>query len=114
MLNSLARGLALTRKELGPDITVLRLSILLCAHANEGVSQRELLAHLDQVSVTALSRNLADLSALSARKTPGLDLIELRSDPMNLRIKRVHLTDRGRKFVTRLVKTMAMPPRRTS
>ncbi len=87
-------------------MTAQRLMILLCVALNEGLSQRELLQRLELTSITALSRNIADLSALTSRKTPGPGLLELRSDPMNLRIKRVHLTPRGRKFVERWLGAM--------
>ena len=63
------------------------------------MSQRELLQHLESTSITALSRNLADLSVLTTKKLPGPGLLELRVDPLNLRIKRVFLTRKGRGFV---------------
>ena len=72
--------------------TAQRLLILLAVHAHEGLSQRELLGELEDTSITALSRNLADLSELTSRKGEGPGLVELRSDPMNLRIRRVYLT----------------------
>lgn len=96
---SLDRALRMARRHLGPDVTVQRLLILLAVHRNEGLSQRELLALLESTSVTALSRNLADLSERTSRKTPGPGLLELRVDPMNLRRKTVHLTDSGRTVV---------------
>ena len=75
--------------------------ILICVFFNEGLSQRELLAKLESTSITALSRNLADLSAWTTRKTEGPGLIELRADPMNLRVKRVYLTSAGQRFMRR-------------
>ena len=106
-LLALGRALSFCRARLGADVTALRISILLCVARNEGLSQRELLDRLDGVSTTALSRNLADLSALNVRKTKGLGLIALKGDPMNLRIKRVFLTAKGRRFVERLSREMA-------
>ena len=70
---------------------------------NQGLSQRELLTKLESTSITALSRNLADLSAWTTRKTEGPGLIEMRPDPMNLRVKRVYLTSAGQKFVRSLL-----------
>ena len=98
-LQQLDRALRFARARLSPDITAQRLLILLHVYFNEGMSQRELLDTLDSISITALSRNLADLSALTTRKTIGPGLLELRTDPMNLRIKRVHLTPKGRRLV---------------
>jgi len=98
-LAGLCRALRVARARVSPDITAQRLLILLAVHEHEGLSQRELLGELEDTSITALSRNLADLSELTSRKGEGPGLVELRSDPMNLRIRRVHLTARGRRLV---------------
>jgi DNA-binding MarR family transcriptional regulator len=100
-LGLLDRALRFARKNLSPDITAQRLLILIAVYFNEGLSQRELLRHLESTSITALSRNLADLSAMTTRKLPGPGLLELRTDPLNLRVKRVYLTQKGRRFVKR-------------
>lgn len=106
-LQALDWALRYARAKLSPDITAQRLLILICVYFNEGLSQRELLVKLDGTSITALSRNLADLSALTTRKQPGPDLLEQRSDPMNLRLRRVYLTSKGRKFVQQWLKAMS-------
>ena len=106
-LYALDGALRFARAELTADITAQRLLILLNVFFNQGMSQRELLATLDTTSITALSRNLADLSAWTSRKTEGPGLIELRSDPLNLRIKRVFLTSKGDRFVKRLLSASA-------
>jgi len=98
-LSILDRALRLARARLSPDITAQRLLILLAVYKHEGFSQRELLQQLDSTSITALSRNLADLSALTTKKSPGPGLLELRVDPLNLRIKRVFLTAKGKRFM---------------
>ena len=100
-LQSLDRALRFARSRLSPDVTAQRLLILLAVYFHEGLSQRELLSHLDATSITALSRNLADLSALTTKKQTGPGLLELRVDPLNLRIKRVFLTLKGKTFVKR-------------
>ncbi|MBT8078614.1 MAG: hypothetical protein KJO31_08540 [Gammaproteobacteria bacterium] len=98
-LHALDNALRFARSRLSADITAQRLLILICVYFNQGLSQRELLTKLESTSITALSRNLADLSAWTTRKTTGPGLIEMRSDPMNLRVKRVFLTSEGDKFV---------------
>jgi DNA-binding MarR family transcriptional regulator len=98
-LQALDRALRFARARLSPDITAQRLLILIAVYFNEGLSQRELLQHLESTSITALSRNLADLSTLTTRKSPGPGLLELRVDPLNLRVKRVFLTRKGRSFM---------------
>ncbi|HET6565150.1 MAG TPA: hypothetical protein VFG52_07015 [Xanthomonadales bacterium] len=99
-LLTLDRALRFARARLSPEITAQRLLILLNVYINEGLCQRELLGKLDSTSVTALSRNLADLSKLTTRKVKGPGLLQLVADPRNLRIKRIHLTPKGRKFVS--------------
>ena len=100
-MQQLERALRFARTNISPDITAQRLLILIGVYFHEGLSQRELLSFLDSTSITALSRNIADLSALTTRKTEGPGLIELRADPLNLRIKRVFLTSKGRRFMKR-------------
>jgi DNA-binding MarR family transcriptional regulator len=102
-LRALDKSLRFARSELTADVTAQRLLILLCVYFNQGMSQRELLTKLQSTSITALSRNLADLSSWTTRKSEGPGLIELRSDPMNLRVKRVYLTKKGERFVRRWV-----------
>ncbi len=97
------------RKALGPDVTILRLHILLNVYKNEGLSQNQLLQILDMTSVTALSRNLADLSLLTSGKRPGPGLIELRFDSMNLRRKTIHLTKKGKSVVQMILRKKATP-----
>lgn len=99
LLRSLDQTLRLARAKLGADITVQRLLILIGVFLHEGLSQNELLRLLDSTSTTALSRNLAELSGWTSRKTKGLDLIVLRSDPLNLRRKQVYLTGKGKRFL---------------
>lgn len=111
---TLDRGLRFARKKLTADVTAQRLLILLCVYFNEGLSQRELLDKLDSTSITALSRNIADLSKLTSRKQPGPNLLELRADPMNLRVRRVHLTAKGRALMNQWLAAMGPKGRRRS
>ena len=110
-LGLLDRALRFARKNLSPDISALRLLILIAVYFHEGLSQRELMNHPESRSITALSRNLADLSAMTPRKEPGPGWLVLRTDPLNRRIKRVFLTRTGRSFVCRwLVETAGNKP----
>lgn len=102
-LNKLNQLLRFVRAHLGSDITVQRLLILINVYLNEGMSQNELMQLLDSTSVTALSRNLADLSSMTSSKKLGPGLIELKVDPMNLRKKRIYLTEKGRVFLSELL-----------
>ena len=102
-VRQLEKALRFARSNLSADITAQRLLILIGVYFHEGLSQRELLSFLDSTSVTALSRNIADLSSLTTKKLPGPGLIELRIDPLNLRVKRVFLTAAGRRFMKRWI-----------
>lgn len=97
----IANFLRFARDNLSPDVTVQRLLVLLGVARNEGISQRELSDLLPGISVTAMSRNLADLSARTSRKTPGPALIKQVHDPDNLRRKQLYLTTKGRRFIAR-------------
>ena len=105
----LDRALRYARSKLGPDITVQRLLILINVYTHEGLSQNELLEKLESTSIPALSRNLADMSKRTSRRTEGPDLVELRTDTQNLRKKRIYLTRRGRQILNRLIKILASP-----
>ena len=107
-LRVIDRALRYARAKLSPDITAQRLLILVCVSIHEGLSQRELLRKLDTTSITALSRNLADLSELTTKKLPGPGLIELRTDPTNLRVKRVHLTAKGKRFIRHWIRAAGL------
>lgn len=93
--------LRFARDNIAPDVTVQRVLVLLSVARNPGLSQAELGKVLPGISVTALSRNIADLSSRTSQKQPGPGLVELRPDPASLRRKRVFLTDRGRRFMKR-------------
>lgn len=108
-IQRLEKALRFARSNLSADITAQRLLILIGVYFHEGLSQRELLGFLDSTSVTALSRNIADLSSLTTKKLPGPGLLELRTDPLNLRVKRVFLTQRGRRFMKRWFAASAAP-----
>ena len=100
-MQQLDQALRFARSNLSADITAQRLLILIGVYFHEGLSQRQLLNFLDSTSITALSRNIADLSSLTTKKLPGPGLLELRVDPLNLRVKKVYLTAKGKRFMKR-------------
>lgn len=102
----LTGALRFFRSELSPDVTAQRLLILLAVRREEGLSQKELGERLEATTPTALSRNLADLSSFTSRKQEGPGLVELRTDPMNLRVRRVYLTQRGKRLFAALDKKL--------
>ena len=88
-----------------PDVTALRVMLLLAVAANPGISQAELRVLFDDgYKAATLSRNIAELSTRTPRRTAGLGWVELRPDEQDLRVKRIFLTRRGR-AVTRVLST---------
>jgi DNA-binding MarR family transcriptional regulator len=100
-LRVLDRASRFALARLSADTTAQRLLILHAVYFNEGLSPRELPQHLESTSSTALSRNLADLSGLTSRKMPGPNLLERRIDRLNIRIKRVFPTRKGKSLMKR-------------
>ena len=99
-------SLRYARDQIAPDVTVQRLLVLLTVARYPGLSQTELGRHLPGISTTAMSRNLADLSERTSQRRVGPGLIELKTDPENLRRKRVRLTARGKQLLRGWQKTM--------
>lgn len=58
------------------------------------------------ISQSAASRNLSSLSDWDWKKKEGLKLVEYRQDPMNLSIKTVYLTAKGRKLLDHIIASM--------
>ncbi len=72
-----------------------------------GVAQKEPISISDLATLTGLaqssaSRNVAALSEWHWLKKPGLGLVKLEVDPMELRKKLVTLTPKGKKLVEQL------------
>ena len=42
---------------------------------------------------------------MTTKKLPGPGLLELRTDPLNLRVKRVFLTRKGKRFMENWIET---------
>lgn len=55
------------------------------------------------ISQSSASRNLSSLSDWDWKKKEGLKLVEYRQDPMNLSVKNVHLTAKGRNLLEHIV-----------
>jgi DNA-binding MarR family transcriptional regulator len=59
----------------------------------------------DKIGLTqsSASRNVSALSDWDWRKKEGLKLVEYRQDPMNLSVKNIYLTGKGKQLMTHLV-----------
>jgi DNA-binding MarR family transcriptional regulator len=80
--------------------------------ANEGASVGEI-ADMTGNSPTVVSRHLQDLSEMSRLKEDGLDLVSIKSDPLNLRRHIVVLTPKGKALFRRWVDLGRMASRQS-
>ena len=92
----LARLLAEIRLQVDSEMSVQRLQVLMhCMASPDGVDQQGIPAAVDQ-SRSAVSKNLADLSELTSKKTRGPGLLRSDADPMNLSTRIIRVTQTGR------------------
>ena len=82
----------------------LAQSLLLVA-MNEGASLRDLQTKT-QWSMSTMSRHLMDLGQRDRRMEPGLDMVVMRQNPMNMRSNEYRLSKKGREVLARVVQSM--------
>jgi DNA-binding MarR family transcriptional regulator len=80
---------------------VQQLACFLAIAHREGQSIVELSRSLGLAQSSA-SRNVSSLSDWDWEKRPGLDLVETKVDPLELRKKQVVLTSKGRRLVEQI------------
>lgn len=83
------------RKNLDADMTVQRLQVLLEVALSEPIEQGTLVRRVDQTR-SAVSKNVANWTALTAKKTKGPGFMESVMDPMNLTTRTIKLTSKGK------------------
>lgn len=98
-LNQFLRELRLSIKD---NMTIQELQVLLLAFSEPGVSQRQIEDRALQ-RTTSVSKNVADFSHLTSRKSPGPGLLQAHQDPMNLRVRLVRPTPHGSKVMGEVV-----------
>lgn len=89
-------------REFDPDMPVQRALVLLCV-GRTGVAGMEELSREVNLTLSAISRNVAALGQYGFGKSPGLELVETREDPANRKRKLVMLTGKGKKMLALLV-----------
>lgn len=88
---------------LDSDMPLQQILVLLyIASKGKGCTQGELKDHLDMAASTA-SRNIAALSKVHRLGKEGLGLIDWHEDLLDRRVKRLHLTPKGRQFMLDLL-----------
>jgi DNA-binding MarR family transcriptional regulator len=84
----------------------LAYTFILCA-TYEGESVGDI-ARRAGFAVSTTSRHILDLGEYDRAKKPGFQLVETRTDPMELRRKTVHLTPKGRNLLNQIISTMRL------
>ena len=88
------------------DMTLLQAMFFFTVAQKPGITQRELYEALGSNDSVA-SRTLAILSDLGSRNTPGLDLIEMRTNPLDRRERIVRLTRKGERLMQDIMDDLA-------
>ena len=84
------------------DMTVLQAMCFFMVAQRPGISQKELYEVLG-ASDSAASRILAVLSDFGDRKTAGLDLVRMTTNPTDRRVKLLYLTQKGHRVMEDIV-----------
>jgi DNA-binding MarR family transcriptional regulator len=89
------------------DLTALQVMCLMRVASKPGISQRSIQKELAAGANSTASRILGILSDVGARGTKGLELIEMRVNPMDRRERLVYLSPKGKKLMTDIAKDLA-------
>jgi DNA-binding MarR family transcriptional regulator len=88
-------------RELDSEIQAQAMSLFLCVAENPGITMQKA-AKLLAVSQSSISRNAMLLSRLRRDRKPGLELLETRDNPDNLREKMMELTPKGKRLASQI------------
>ncbi len=102
-LSRLSKFLAAAREELGdrPSVQQVQTFLAVCA-SPEGITQSDLMART-KIGKTSMSKNVADLTEVTALRQPGPGLLEQQIDPANRIYRIVKLTNKGERAAMRII-----------
>lgn len=83
------------RAEVDPEAPVQRVLTFLVIAAHPDLPQREATRYIRDVGVATVSRNVADMSALTRTRQPGPGIVEQIPDPTYRRRNLLRLTSKG-------------------
>jgi DNA-binding MarR family transcriptional regulator len=92
------------RAEVGPEVPAQRVLTLLAIAANPDLPQHDVPRHVRGIVDATVSRNVADLSAVTRMREPGPGLVEQRADPMYRRRNLLRLTTKGERLIADLTR----------
>jgi DNA-binding MarR family transcriptional regulator len=98
-------------REMKANMSVTMLSSLLRTALNEGKSVAELTKDAG-VAQSVMSRHILDLGPMTRDREVGLQLVEHRLSPTNLRIHEIVLTRKGLSLMGRIADTLKGSQRR--
>lgn len=100
-------------RDLHTDMTVAQLMCFMLIVERPGITQRDLYQLLGMTD-SASSRIVAILSDIGSRGTPGLGLVDMRTNPMDRRERLLYLTHRGSRLAEDMQRDLAGGPQHGS
>lgn len=104
-IKRLERALSLVRTSFDASVSTQLVQAFLTVALNEGKTLTEIAGILG-TNISTASRQLLDLGQRNRKMEQGYMLVDRQVDPMNLRINRYALTDKGRDLVRELAEVM--------
>lgn len=92
-------------RDINPNMSVSQIMAFLNVSINEGASLKELADNMG-IKIPTLSRILIDIGFRNRHMEPGLNLVESRQDPMELRKNQYTLSKRGHYLIDKLTKKL--------
>ena len=99
------RLLSQFRTSIDPNIPAQMLQTFMTVALNEGKSLTQI-AELVSSNISTTSRHLLELGERNRRMEPGYNLVERKTDPMNLRQNAYTLTVKGKLLLANVIKIM--------
>ena len=88
-----------------PELPSQMAAAFLIICRNEGCSVKDVGDRLGLAKSSA-SRNISALSEVHRKGTPGFNLVETYDDPMDRRVKKINLTQKGKALRNRIIELM--------
>lgn len=94
-------------RDINPNMSVSQIMAFLNVVINEGSSLKELAENMG-MKIPTMSRILIDIGFRNRHMEPGLNLVESRQDPLELRKNQYTVSKRGHYLVDKLVKKLGL------
>ena len=101
-------------REKHEDMTALQVMCLMRVAAKPGIGQRELQIELETGSNSTASRILGMLSQHGTRGAEGLNLVDMKTNPLDRRERRLYLSPKGKRLMVEIMKEMPSVSKKTT